>query len=399
MLSTLSKLSTDPFLFEFRSGIGPARVYRRVPEELQTLWESGLAFSPTDARYYEILAAALGDHFEHLYLALADESGTFRAVQPFLLVKQDLVVGTPDSFRGTVAKMRQRFPSFLQLPMIMVGCSAGEGDLALDSVTGGFAWTAAALNAAILPVARQLKATMIVFKDFPKHYRPVLDSLSESGFTRIPSMPATGLDLGFPSFEAYMQDRLSHAMRKNLRRKFRKTENVDLSFSVETDISSIVDELVPLYRAVFNRAKQRFEELNRDYFLQLSTRMPDRARFLVWRLKGRIVAFASCLVHDGVVRDNYIGLDYSIALDHHLYYVTWRDTVSWAISEGYRHYHSAPLNYDPKLHFRMQLEPLDLYVRAMSNVLNPVFRPFLSWLEPTRYDRAIQQFSNAAELR
>jgi hypothetical protein len=47
----------------------------------------------------------------------------------------------------------------------------------------------------------------------------------------------------------------------------------------------------------------------------------------------------------------------------------------------------------------MQLEPLDLYVRAVSNVLNPVFRPFLSWLEPTRYDRAIQQFSNAAELR
>ncbi|MBV8587788.1 MAG: GNAT family N-acetyltransferase [Verrucomicrobia bacterium] len=399
MLSTLSTFSTDALLFEFRTGIGPVRVYRRIPEELQTLWEGGLAFSPTDARYYEILAATLNDQFEHLYLALADESGTFRAVQPFLLVKQDLVMGTPDSVRRAVAKVRQRFAGFLELPMIMIGCSAGEGDLAMDGVTGGFEWTATALQAAILPVARHLKATMIVFKDFPKHYRSVLDSFAKSGFTRIPSMPATGLDLGFPSFEAYMQDRLSHAMRKNLRRKFRKTEKVDLSFSVDPDISSIVDELVPLYRAVFNRAKQRFEELNRDYFLRLNARMPDRARFLVWRLKGKIVAFASCLVHDGVVRDNYIGLDYSVALDHHLYYVTWRDTVSWAISEGYRHYHSAPLNYDPKLHFRMELEPLDLYVRAVNNVLNPVFRPFLPWLEPTRYDRAIQQFANAADLR
>jgi hypothetical protein len=399
MLSTLSKLSTDALLFEFRTGIGPVRVYRRIPEELQTVWERGLAFSATDARYYEILAATLNDQFEHLYLALADESDTFRAVQPFLLVKQDLVMGTPDSVRRAVAKVRQRFPSFLELPMIMIGCSAGEGDLAMDCVTGGFEWTATALQAAILPVARQLKATMIVFKDFPRHYRSVLDPLACSGFTRIPSMPATGLDLGFPSFETYMQDRLSHAMRKNLRRKFRKTENIDLSFSVESDVGSIVDELVPLYRAVFNRAKQRFEELNRDYFLRLNASMPDRARFLVWRLKGRIVAFASCLVHDGVVRDNYIGLDYSVAFDHHLYYVTWRDTVSWAISEGCRHYHSAPLNYDPKLHFRMQLEPLDLYVRAVNNLLNPVFRPFLSWLEPTRYDRAIQLFANAAELR
>jgi hypothetical protein len=390
---------SDSPWFELRSEVGPVQVHRRIPAGLQSVWEAGLAFSPTDARYYEILAATLNDQFEHLYLALGDETGAFRAIQPFLLVKQDLVMGTPDAVRGAVAKIRARFPSFLELPMIMIGCSAGEGDLAQDRVTGGFEWTARAVQAAILPVARRLKAAMIVFKDFPRHYRSTLDILARTGFARIPSMPATGLDLGFPSFEAYMQERLSHAMRKNLRRKFRKSENLDLSFSVQTDVSSIVDDLVPLYRGVFNRAKQRFEELNREYFLLLSARMPDRARFLVWRLQGRIVAFASCLVHAGVVRDNYIGLDYAVAFDHHLYYVTWRDTVSWAIAEGYRHYHSAPLNYDPKLHFRMQLEPLDLYVRAVNNLFNPVFRPFLSWLEPTRYDRALQQFPNAAELR
>jgi hypothetical protein len=126
--------------------------------------------------------------------------------------------------------------------------------------------------------------------------------------------------------------------------------------------------------------------------------MPDRARFFLWRQEGRIIAFASVLVHDGVLRDNYIGLDYSVALDRHLYFVTWRDTIIWALENGIHTYHSAPLNYDPKYHFRMELEPLDLYVLSAHTWLNPIFRRILPLLEPTRYDRTIQKFANAGEL-
>jgi hypothetical protein len=68
------------------------------------------------------------------------------------------------------------------------------------------------------------------------------------------------------------------------------------------------------------------------------------------------------------------------------------------MENGIRYYHSAPLNYDPKLHFRMDLEPLDLYVRATSSLFNPILRRLLPILEPTRYDRVIKNFSNANEL-
>jgi hypothetical protein len=37
-------------------------------------------------------------------------------------------------------------------------------------------------------------------------------------------------------------------------------------------------------------------------------------------------------------------------------------------------YHSGPLNYDPKYHLRMDLEPLDLYVRSPCGLLNLVHR-------------------------
>src|SRR6202048_2619872 len=130
----------------------------------------------------------------------------------------------------------------------------------------------------------------------------------------------------------------------------------------------------------------------------LGRRMDDRSRFFLWRKEGAIIAFASTIVHQGVLRDNYIGLDYSVALEYHLYFVTWRDTIIWALKNGIHTYHSAPLNYDPKYHFRMELEPLGVYVRAPNGWLNTVFRRILPLLEPTRYDPVIRKFANADEL-
>ena len=381
------------------TSFGEAIALDHVPEADQSVFVSGFEGYAADHRYYEITRRALDDQFEHRYLILKDKQNRARAVQPFLIVRQDLVMGTPASVRRPIDTIRKRFPGFLKLPMLMVGSSAGEGDIAVDAVSGDIDWTIDALREVLPLLAKRLKALMVLFKDFPKSYRAKLDRLLGAGFTRIPSMPATGLNLDFRNFDEYLENKLSHAMRKNLRRKFRKSESgPPIKPEVVSDITPFVEEILPLYQAVFNRAKQRFEELNRSYFCQLGQRMSDRARFLIWRREGKIVAFASCLVHDGVLKDNYIGLDYSLAFEYHLYFLTWRDTVSWAVQNGCHTYHSAPLNYDPKFHFRMHLEPLDLYVRATHPLLNACFRPLLPVLEPTRYDKPIQKFENAAEL-
>jgi hypothetical protein len=381
------------------TSFGAAIALDHVPEADQSVFIANFSPYAADHRYYEIAQATLGDQFEHRYLFLKDQEGRTRAVQPFLIVRQDLVMGTPASVRESIDAVRKRFPGFLKLPMLMVGCSAGEGDIALDTVSGTTDWTIDALREVLPTLAQRLKAMMVLFKDFPKRYRTKLDHLLRAGFTRIPSMPATGLKLDFRDFDEYLANKLSHAMRKNLRRKFRKSETGGpIKMKVVSDITPFVEEILPLYQAVFGRAKQRFEELNRSYFCQLGQRMSDRSRFLIWRRENKIVAFASCLVHDGVLKDNYIGLDYSLALEYHLYFVTWRDTIIWALQNGCHTYHSAPLNYDPKFHFRMHLEPLDLYVRATHPLVNACFRPLLPMLEPTRYDKPIQKFENAAEL-
>ena len=171
-----------------------------------------------------------------------------------------------------------------------------------------------------------------------------------------------------------------------------------VTMEVLTDVSGCIDEIYPLYQQVLARSNFRFEELTKAYFCLLGKTMPDRARFFVWRQGGRAVAFSACMVHEGKLYDNYLGLDYSVALDLHLYFVTIRDLISWGIAQKLRWYYSTPLNYDPKLHLRFDLAPMDLYVRHVSGWINPFFKRIAPLLEPTRYDKLLRQFGNHADI-
>jgi predicted N-acyltransferase len=212
-------------------------------------------------------------------------------------------------------------------------------------------------------------------------------------------MPATRLALDFDSFEDYLASRLSHTMRKNLRRKFRTVAATSpLHLEVTNDLGECVDEALALYEQVFQRSKLQFEHLTKTFLQQLAARMPERVRFFLWRQDGRLVAFSLCLVHEGVIYDEYLGLDYRVALDLHLYFVTFRDIVTWALAQGLTAYHSTPLNYEPKLRLGFDLQPLDLYFALTSPLLHRLARPLLSRMSPTHADPVLSHFANARDI-
>ena len=114
--------------------------------------------------------------------------------------------------------------------------------------------------------------------------------------------------------------------------------------------------------------------------------------------EGRIIAFSLCMVEGSDIYAEYLGLDYTRALELHLYHYAFRDVVTWAIANGYKSFRSSGLNYDPKLHLRSRLDPIDLYVRHTSGPMNAVFSRLLPLLEPTRSDPILPNFHNYQEL-
>ena len=361
-------------------------------------WTSTFADQRKDYRYYEILDDTLRGHFDHRYFAIVDSRGHTRAIQPFFLVDQDILEGLGAERFYLISFVRRFYPRFLKLRALMVGCSAGEAHLAATE-TLPVDIVAETLSNGIIEQARSLNAQLIVLKEFPSRYRNVLHYFVQRGFARAPSMPMTMLDIGYESFEAYMAKALKSSTRKKLRKKLEATAGItDIRLSVTDDAASFVDEIYPLYLQVFERSKMQFEKLTKDFFRQLGQRMSDKVRFFAWRRGNTLVAFSLCMVQGDSLYAEYVGFDYSVALDLHLYHYVVRDMISWGISKGYKWFRSSGLNYDPKLHMRHRLDPIDLYVRHTSALPNAIFRLALPWIVPVRYDATLKLFPDYKEL-
>ena len=375
---------------------GALKVLTRAELQNCSAWKRALQNRCKDHRYYEIVEETL-EGFEHHYLVVEDSSSHVRAVQPVFFVRQNLVEGVPGKVRSAVDVIRKFFPRFLTMRVLMIGCAAGTGDLG-SCDENDEAWVANALLASLRTYARQNRASLIVLKDFPANYRSALETFALNGYARFPSMPMTRLALAYENWDEYFR-RLSKATRKDLRRKFRKADRAaKIEMEIVTEIAPFIDEIYPLYLAVHERSPLKFETLTKQYFNAIAQRMRERARFFVWRQSGKIVAFSFCLVCGDTIYDECIGLDYSVALDLHLYFYTLRDIISWALQHGLKYYYSNPLNYEPKLHLDCELVPLDLYVRHTSALLNPIFRRIIKYLGPTRHDPVLPRFPNADQL-
>jgi predicted N-acyltransferase len=167
---------------------------------------------------------------------------------------------------------------------------------------------------------------------------------------------------------------------------------------VTDNAASFIDEIYPLYLQVFARSSMQFEKLTEGFFRELGRRMSDKVRFFAWRRGNVLVAFSLCMVQGESLYAEYVGFDYSVALDLHLYHYVVRDMISWGIGNGYKWFRSSGLNYDPKLHMRHRLDPIDLYVRHTSALPNTLFRLALPWIVPVRYDATLKLFPNYKEL-
>lgn len=360
-------------------------------------WRSAFAGKRKDHRYYELAEDTIPQDFDYRYFAIKDERGVVTAVQPFFLLDQDLIAGVSPRIGAAINAVRRVWPRFLKMRTLMVGCTAGEGHL--DGDESSLSSNAQLLASAIVRSARDLKARLIVLKEFPAKYRKPLECFLRHGFTRVPSLPMTRLNIDYPNFEDYMNKALNSATRRKLRKKFRAAaQGLPIEMSIADDIAPLVDEVYPLYLRVYERSKLHFEKLTKEFFCGLGRLMPDKVRFFIWRQDARIVAFSLCMLEDDAIYAEYIGLDYSVALDLHLYHYAVRDMTSWAMANGYKWFRSSGLNYDPKLHLRHLLDPIDLYVRHVSPVANAILKRILPLIEPTRYDRTLKKFSNYDEL-
>ena len=391
------RVSGSP-LDSFSLAQGSVSVFAHATDLDPEIWRAAFGESHKDFEYYRLIEETMIGQFDYRYLVLFDSRQSPIALQPLILVDQDLSVSARSTITRAVNAIRSFWPRFLRKRILLAGCLVGDGRLGVIAPNDP-KQANAMLAETLLVYARSEKISLVALKDFPAELRDDLKPVVADGYTRLAGFPSLVLDLNFASFDEYMQTRLSKVTRKGLRRKLRKTEQVSppITLEVLNDCSAVIDEIYPLYLRVAERSPVEFEIFTREYFLEAGRRMPDRYRYFIWRQAGKAVAFSFCTIWKDSIYDNDIGFDYEVAHELNLYYVSFRDLIEWALAHRLKYYHSAPFNYDPKLHLRLQLVYVDLYVRHASKIINALIKRVAPFFAPAKSDPVLRQHLEEGE--
>ncbi len=354
-------------------------------------WSRAFAGERKDHRFYELLEDTLTDGFSYGYLVV-ESGGDVRAIQPCFIVDQDLLGGISGFGKRCFDTVRRVWPRFMRARTLMVGCSAGEGHL--DAGDMPDTALAEALVGALPRLARELIASWSCSRNFPRaiappwrasrsplHPRPQhADDQAHADPTRISTIMCAASSA--PTTRATLRRKLRVCAARSRRSRI----------EVRHDARGIVDEIHPLYLNVFVRSPLQFEKLTREFLAEIGARMPDKTRLFVWRQDGRAVAFALCLVDGDDIYYEYVGFDYAVAFELHLYYRVFHDIIEWAIANGYREF----LQRQPQLRSEMALAAVARSGRSLRT-------PHLgadqrSVPAPAAADRADSRRSNPAEF-
>ncbi len=318
------------------------------------------------------------------YYIMAYDGGTPVGAVTCFLMKYPLDTSIVGPLKRITSSVRKRLPGMLDVKALICGMPLGLGRMGIAGDTG-------AVMEAVLQgmegIAAKEKAPILAFKDFDKSYAAVLDPLRRHGFSKLDSLPFAELEVRFNDFEEYLKS-LSAATRYDLRRKFKKADNLaklDLEISERLEEGALQDAY-KLYLDTVARHDMGFELLTEDFFRNISANMPGRVKFFLWRIKGKLAAFQLCLVSKDVMIDYYVGFDYAIAHEYHLYFIRFRDSLNWCIGHGIKKYEIGATGYEPKRRLDFDFRPLYIYAKFRNRMIRPVFNMACRFLSFENFD-------------
>lgn len=364
------------------------RLFRKITEIPPEEWNRVYPNVLESYDYFKTLDEAGLDQFSLFYLMAYKGKEPVAATTCFLLnYSLDTSINGP--MRRITNAVRKHLPNIFNIKAIVCGVPITDGKMGLAGRSDEI------LNAIVRRLERMAKknrAAVIAFKDFGQAYTKILDPLKKTGFARFDSLPGTVLDVRFKNFEEYLAA-LSSANRYDLRRKFKKVDGrvkIDMEIADDLDQGTL-NEVYKLYLDIVAKHDMGFELLTVDFFRDITRNMPGRAKYFLWRIDGKLAAFLLFLVSEDTLIDYYVGLDYSIAHQYHLYFVKFRDTLNWCIKNNIKRYEMGITGYEPKRRLGFTFLPQYLYVKLRSRAFRPVFNFICQFLRFENFDPALRK--------
>ncbi len=364
------------------------RIARSISEIPRPDWEA--VFPPVLESYafLRTLDESGFDQFSFFYVVVY-RNGVAVAATSCFTMHFCLYMTVQGFLKKVYAGLEKLFPGCLTPKILMVGLPMGMGRV-------GFApGQEAALDVlcdTLEALARKEKASLINFKDFTAEFDAMLEPLSRRGYVKIESLPSTDMEVSFASFDEYLQS-LGRVSRDGIKRNLKKADKLArFELEVTGSLSAAAQrEAYALYLQTYEKLDMGLEKLPERFFEVLSAHMPQETKYFLWRLDGKPVAFALCLVRGEYFIDYYLGFDYSLAYDYNLYYVRFRDLLKWCISNGIKRYEMGVTSYESKRRLGFRFLRLFFYMKHCNPLINPFVRFFSIFMKPENFDPVFRE--------
>lgn len=364
------------------------RIVNRITEIPPQDWDKAFPDIPENHNFLKTLDETLFGQFTFYYI-LVSEDGLPVGCAPCFVMDFPIDIAVSNPLKIFFNAVRKIAPKIVNPRVVLCGIPMGIGRIGVikrpDEVLE-------AINAGLEKIAEENKAAAVIFKDFTASCDAMLKPLLGKGFLKIESFPYAEMNVRFSSFEEYLTT-LSRASREGLKRKLKKADGkvkIDLEVRGELD-NDTLSGVYELYMNTCRKQEMGFERLTPDFFKNISSNMPGEAKYFLWRVEGKLAAFGLCLVHGEKFIDYYLGFDYEIANRYGLYFIRFRDLLSWCIAKGLGKYEMGQTSYESKRRLGFNFARLYYYVKHRNRLFNRLV-PFVGWLvKPENFNPIFKQ--------
>jgi hypothetical protein len=345
----------------------------QIPDDL---WDTCFQLPGEGRWWYEALEqSGIDDQFTFLY-GLIKHLARPVGIAPAFVMDMPVEQVAPQEFLQLLRFIGKIVPSVLCQRTLFVGSPIlDEGRVGLISNVNRRA-ALLALQIALEAKASELRASLIVWKDFPESSSADMNWLSHRRrLFRVVSLPNTVVELPSHRKEDYLAA-MKRSRRYNLKSKLRRSrELVALSVEVvQHPDAKTLDEIFGLFWQTYEKSTSKFERLSRKFFEVFADK--EAALFIILREKvtGEMVAFRLCFDMGQRLINMYIGMDYSRPKEWMLFFRLWEAAVDVALSRGFTAIVSGRSSYDVKIETGHKLVPLNNYCHHSNVLLHTIYR-------------------------
>ena len=355
------------------------------------LWDTCFQPPVEGLWWYEALEqSGIDDQFTFLY-GLIKHLGSPIGIAPAFVMDMPVEEVAPQEFLRLLRLIGKIVPSVLRQRTLFLGSPIlDEGRVGLISNADRRA-ALLTLQIELEAKAAELRASLIVWKDFPESSSADMSWLSQQRrLFRVVSLPNTLLELPSHRKEDYFAA-LKSSRRYNLKSKLRRSrEQVALSVEVvQHPDAKTLDKIFGLFWQTYEKSPSKFERLSRKFFEVFAEK--EAALFIILREKvtGEMVAFMLCFAKGERLVNLYIGMDYSRPKEWLLFFLLWEAAVDVALARGFTGIVSGRSSYDVKIETGHKLVPLNNYCHHRNVFLHAIYRVAAQRVDWASLDEAL----------